>query len=224
MSVQVLMKDAIKPTLMQTLEETPVFVHAGATDRPVGASVLRRLQLAHHHKIQYMLALLRLSLRCSTAACDCNNPVPTHPTTMAILASGPPPYHCRCTSGPFANIAHGNSSIVADALALKLVGPEGLVVTEAGFGADIGAEKFMNIKCRYSGLTPDCVVIVATGALWRLVSVLFSPLGQNSRGSEFPQHFIGFGGSTNKCRLLCCCSSEATVVKALWQALLHVVH
>ena len=43
------------------------------------------------------------------------------------------------------------------------VGPEGLVVTEAGFGADIGAEKFMNIKCRYSGLAPDCVVIVATG-------------------------------------------------------------
>jgi hypothetical protein len=66
-------------------------------------------------------------------------------------------------AGPFANIAHGNSSIVADALALKLVGPEGLVVTEAGFGADIGAEKFMNIKCRYSELAPDCVVIVATG-------------------------------------------------------------
>ncbi len=54
---------------------------------------------------------------------------------------------------------------MADALALKLVGPGGLVVTEAGFGADIGAEKFMNIKCRYSGLTPDCVVIVATGGL-----------------------------------------------------------
>lgn len=48
-------------------------------------------------------------------------------------------------------------------MALKLVGREGLVVTEAGFGADIGAEKFMNIKCRSSGLTPDCVVIVATG-------------------------------------------------------------
>ena len=66
-------------------------------------------------------------------------------------------------AGPFANIAHGNSSIIADLLALKLVGPGGMVVTEAGFGADIGAEKFMNIKCHYSGVTPNCVVIVATG-------------------------------------------------------------
>ena len=54
-------------------------------------------------------------------------------------------------AGPFANIAHGNSSIVADKIALKLVGPEGYVVTEAGFGADIGMEKFFNIKCRASG-------------------------------------------------------------------------
>ncbi|ESR59135.1 hypothetical protein KPL70_002384 [Citrus sinensis] len=91
-ALTVLMKDAINPTLMQTLEGTPVLVHAG----------------------------------------------------------------------PFANIAHGNSSIVADKIALKLVGPGGFVVTEAGFGADIGAEKFMNIKCRYSGLTPQCAVIVAT--------------------------------------------------------------
>ncbi|KAK1263848.1 hypothetical protein QJS04_geneDACA017491 [Acorus gramineus] len=91
-ALTVLMKDAINPTLMQTLEGTPVLVHAG----------------------------------------------------------------------PFANIAHGNSSIVADKIALKLVGPGGFVVTEAGFGADIGAEKFMNIKCRYSGLVPQCAVIVAT--------------------------------------------------------------
>ncbi|KAI3862850.1 hypothetical protein MKW98_008690 [Papaver atlanticum] len=91
-ALTVLMKDAINPTLMQTLEGTPVLVHAG----------------------------------------------------------------------PFANIAHGNSSIVADKIALKLVGPGGFVVTEAGFGADIGTEKFMNIKCRYSGLTPQCAVIVAT--------------------------------------------------------------
>ncbi|KAL4441199.1 hypothetical protein ABPG77_011436 [Micractinium sp. CCAP 211/92] len=91
-ALTVLMKDAIMPTLMQTLEETPVLVHAG----------------------------------------------------------------------PFANIATGNSSIVADQIALKLAGPEGYVVTEAGFGADIGAEKFCNIKCRYSGLPPDCMVIVAT--------------------------------------------------------------
>ncbi|PNX72060.1 formate-tetrahydrofolate ligase-like protein, partial [Trifolium pratense] len=91
-ALTVLMKDAIHPTLMQTLEGTPVLVHAG----------------------------------------------------------------------PFANIAHGNSSIVADKIALKLVGPGGFVVTEAGFGADIGTEKFMNIKCRYSGLTPQCAIIVAT--------------------------------------------------------------
>ncbi|CAI0440672.1 unnamed protein product [Linum tenue] len=91
-ALTVLMKDAINPTLMQTLEGTPVLVHAG----------------------------------------------------------------------PFANIAHGNSSVVADKIALKLVGPGGFVVTEAGFGADIGTEKFMNIKCRYSGLTPQCAIIVAT--------------------------------------------------------------
>ncbi|HUY20112.1 MAG TPA: formate--tetrahydrofolate ligase [Candidatus Binataceae bacterium] len=91
-ALTVLMKDAIMPNLMQTLEGTPAFVHAG----------------------------------------------------------------------PFANIAHGNSSIVADQIALKLVGPEGYVVTESGFGADMGMEKFCNIKCRYSGLKPNCVVMVAT--------------------------------------------------------------
>lgn len=91
-ALAVLMKDAIMPNLMQTLEGTPAFVHAG----------------------------------------------------------------------PFANIAHGNSSIVADQIALKLVGPEGFVVTEAGFGAEMGFEKFCNIKCRYSGLVPDCAVVVAT--------------------------------------------------------------
>uniref|UniRef100_A0A669F2Z0 formate--tetrahydrofolate ligase n=1 Tax=Oreochromis niloticus TaxID=8128 RepID=A0A669F2Z0_ORENI len=91
-ALAVLMKDAIKPTLMQTLEGTPVFVHAG----------------------------------------------------------------------PFANIAHGNSSVLADKLALKLVGQDGFVVTEAGFGADIGMEKFFNIKCRASGLRPSVVVLVAT--------------------------------------------------------------
>jgi len=91
-ALTVLMKDALMPTLMQTVERTPVMVHAG----------------------------------------------------------------------PFANIAHGNSSIVADQVALKLAGPEGFVITEAGFGADIGMEKFFNIKCRYSGLVPNCAVIVAT--------------------------------------------------------------
>ena len=91
-ALTILMKDTIMPNLMQTIEGTPAFVHAG----------------------------------------------------------------------PFANIAHGNSSIVADQIALKLVGPHGYVLTEAGFGADMGMEKFFNIKCRYSGLVPDCVVLVAT--------------------------------------------------------------
>ena len=92
-------------------------------------------------------------------------------------------------AGPFANIAHGNSSILADKISLKLVGRNGCVVTEAGFGADIGMEKFFDIKCRASGkkhaildkfvgslptklsalklltplgLTPNCAVIVAS--------------------------------------------------------------
>jgi len=91
-AITVLMRDAIMPTVMQTFEGTPVFVHAG----------------------------------------------------------------------PFANIAHGNSSIIADQMALKLVGEEGFCITEAGFGADIGMEKFFDIKCRYSGLTPNCVILVAT--------------------------------------------------------------
>ncbi len=88
-AMTVLLKDAIKPNLMQTLENTPAFVHCG----------------------------------------------------------------------PFANIAHGNNSILADAIALKLAD---YVVTESGFGADLGAEKFMDIKCRVSGLMPDAAVIVAT--------------------------------------------------------------
>jgi len=88
-AMTVLMKDALKPNLMQTLEHSPAFVHAG----------------------------------------------------------------------PFANIAHGNSSIVADDMAVKMTD---YVVTESGFGADCGMEKFFNIKCRQSGLVPHCVVMVAT--------------------------------------------------------------
>ena len=84
-----LLKDAIKPNLVQTLENTPAFVHGG----------------------------------------------------------------------PFANIAHGCNSVSATDTALKLAD---YVVTEAGFGADLGAEKFLDIKCRAAGLTPDAVVIVAT--------------------------------------------------------------
>jgi len=80
------------------------------------------------------------------------------PNLMQTLMGSPAFVHC----GPFANIAQGNSSIMADRIALKLVGPDGYVVTESGFGADCGMEKFMNIKCRVSGLIPNCVVIVAT--------------------------------------------------------------
>ncbi|MBY0756065.1 formate--tetrahydrofolate ligase [Clostridium sardiniense] len=88
-AMALLMKDAIKPNLVQTLENTPAIIHGG----------------------------------------------------------------------PFANIAHGCNSVIATKLALKL---SDIVVTEAGFGADLGAEKFLDIKCRYGELTPDCVVIVAT--------------------------------------------------------------
>ena len=62
-------------------------------------------------------------------------------------------------AGPFANIAHGNSSLVADLVALKL---GDYVVTESGFGADMGMEKFLNIVCRAGGLGPSAVVLVAT--------------------------------------------------------------
>ncbi|WP_300015426.1 formate--tetrahydrofolate ligase [Pseudonocardia sp.] len=88
-AMTVIMKEALKPNLLQTLENTPVLVHAG----------------------------------------------------------------------PFGNIAHGNSSVVAD-----LIGIHGgdFLITEAGFGADMGAERFFNIKCRASGLTPDAAVVVAT--------------------------------------------------------------
>lgn len=88
-AMAVLLKDALMPNLMQTLEQTPAFVHAG----------------------------------------------------------------------PFANIAHGNSSAIADLMATRLAD---YVITESGFGADIGMEKFMDIKCRVTGLQPDCVVLVAT--------------------------------------------------------------
>ena len=80
------------------------------------------------------------------------------PNLMQTLHGTPVFVH----AGPFANIAQGNSSIIADQIALKLVGKDGYVVTESGFGADMGMEKFLNIKCRASGLAPDCVVIVAT--------------------------------------------------------------
>jgi formate--tetrahydrofolate ligase len=77
------------------------------------------------------------------------------PNLLQTLEGGPAFVHC----GPFANIAHGNNSVLADRLALAT---NEIVVTEAGFGADMGAEKFFDIKCRASGLRPDAAVVVAT--------------------------------------------------------------
>ena len=77
------------------------------------------------------------------------------PNLMQTLEGGPAFVH----AGPFANIAHGNSSILADKIALKLAD---YVVTESGFGADIGMEKFFDIKCRTSGLIPNAVLLVAS--------------------------------------------------------------
>ncbi|MGJ8597658.1 formate--tetrahydrofolate ligase [Sulfitobacter sp.] len=77
------------------------------------------------------------------------------PNIVQTLENNPAFVH----GGPFANIAHGCNSVIATTTALKLAD---YVVTEAGFGADLGAEKFLNIKCRKAGLTPSCVVVVAT--------------------------------------------------------------
>ena len=83
------------------------------------------------------------------------------PNLMQTLENGPALVH----AGPFANIAHGNSSILADQIGIKCAD---FLVTEAGFGADIGCEKFFNIKCRYSGLKPSAAVIVVTGRACKL--------------------------------------------------------
>jgi len=109
----VLLKDAIMPNLMQTLEHTPVLVHAG----------------------------------------------------------------------PFANIAHGNSSVIADQIGIKLAE---YVVTESGFGADCGMEKFLNIKCRTSGLVPNCVVIVATVRALKM----HGGLGRVVPGKPLPKELV----------------------------------
>ncbi|HEY2379656.1 MAG TPA: formate--tetrahydrofolate ligase [Terriglobia bacterium] len=77
------------------------------------------------------------------------------PNLVQTIENNPALIH----GGPFANIAHGCNSVIATRTALKMAD---YVVTEAGFGADLGAEKFMDIKCRKAGLTPDCAVVVAT--------------------------------------------------------------
>jgi methylenetetrahydrofolate dehydrogenase (NADP+)/methenyltetrahydrofolate cyclohydrolase/formyltetrahydrofolate synthetase/formate--tetrahydrofolate ligase len=93
------------------------------------------------------------------------------PNLMQTLEGQPAFVHC----GPFANIAHGNSSVIADRIALKLAD---YVVTEGGFGADIGAEKFFDIKCRSSALTPDAAVLVASVRALKLHG------GRSSAGPE----------------------------------------
>ncbi len=77
------------------------------------------------------------------------------PNLVQTIAGSPALVH----GGPFANIAHGCNSVMATRLGLKLAD---VVVTESGFGADLGAEKFLDIKCRAAGLTPSCAVVVAT--------------------------------------------------------------
>jgi formate--tetrahydrofolate ligase len=89
------------------------------------------------------------------------------PNLLQNLEGGPVLVH----AGPFANIAHGNSSVVADRLGLAMAD---YCVTESGFGADMGAEKFVNITCRSSGLRPDCAVVVATVRALKVHSGRFS--------------------------------------------------
>lgn len=91
------------------------------------------------------------------------------PNLMQTLENTPAIVH----TGPFGNIAHGSSSIIADYIGLRLAD---YVVTETGFGADCGAEKFVNIKCRYSGLKPDAFVLVTTIRALKMHSGRFSVL------------------------------------------------
>ncbi|MDP3804257.1 MAG: formate--tetrahydrofolate ligase [Candidatus Omnitrophota bacterium] len=89
------------------------------------------------------------------------------PTLLQTLDNTP----CLVHAGPFANIAHGNSSVLADWIAIGLAD---YVVTESGFGADCGAEKFFDIKCRYSGLKPDAVVLVCSIRALKMHSGIFT--------------------------------------------------
>ena len=101
------------------------------------------------------------------------------PTLMQTLEATPALVH----TGPFANIAHGNSSIVADQIALRCAD---FVVTEAGFGADMGAEKFFDIKCRVSGLRPHAALLVATVRALKMHSGRF----QVTAGKPLPESLL----------------------------------
>ena len=91
-----------------------------------------------------------------------------HPTMVQTLEGTPVLVH----AGPFSNIAHGCSSVIADYAALDAVGPSGYVLTEAGFGSDLGLEKFVDIKCRSSGLFPDAAILTTTVRALRAHSAL----------------------------------------------------
>ena len=113
------------------------------------------------------------------------------PTLMQTTEGTP----CFVHAGPFANIAHGNSSIVADRLAVPLAD---YVLTEAGFGADIGCEKFFNIKCRASGLTPTAAVVVTTVRALKMHSGRFrivpgKPLDPGLEREDLPALEAGMG-------------------------------
>jgi len=90
---------------------------------------------------------------------------------------------CLIHAGPFANIAHGNNSIIADRIALQY---GDYVVTESGFASDLGMEKFMDIKCRQSGLVPDCVVVVATIRALKM----HGGAGTTTMGKALPESLI----------------------------------
>ncbi|MCU0867058.1 MAG: formate--tetrahydrofolate ligase [Planctomycetes bacterium] len=113
------------------------------------------------------------------------------PTLMQTLEGTPALVH----TGPFANIAHGNSSIVADYVAMRSLD---FVVTEAGFGADMGAEKFFNIKCRASGLKPDAALLVATVRALKMHSGRFTitagkPLPEGLKQEDLDALAAGIG-------------------------------
>ena len=101
------------------------------------------------------------------------------PTMMQTLDNTP----CLIHAGPFGNIAHGNSSIVADYIGLKYCD---YVVTEAGFGADMGAEKFVNIKCRVSGLKPDAAVVICSIRALKMHSGKYSVIA----GRALPRELV----------------------------------
>src|SRR5207253_7101822 len=106
------------------------------------------------------------------------------PNMLQTIEGTPALVHC----GPFANIAHGNSSILADYIGIKCAD---FVITEAGFGADMGFEKFCDIKCRVSGLEPDAAVIVATVRALKMHSGRFRVVAGKALDPGITQENLG---------------------------------